>query len=455
MSRSVLLIDDDTSLLGVLEKAFRRAGYSVMAASSGAIGIDTYARDATDLVFLDLNLPDIAGLEVLSQLRAVNPDVVVVVLTGQADVPTAVAAMGAGAENFLPKPIDVRHLYAAADRAYDKIELKRRASYLEARSRDAPAVPEEGGAVSEASTAMEEQIRLLAPTDTTILVLGETGTGKSWTARHIHALSPRASGPFVELNAATLSPTFLESELFGHEKGAFTDAKTMKQGLFEIADGGTLFLDEIGELAPQLQAKLLHVIESHRFRRIGGTREIESDVRLIAATNVNMKEAVANGAFREDLYYRLAVLPLTLPALRDRDPAELETLAVALLHELHPHSGAALKEISPDAMRRLLRYSWPGNIRELRNVIERAVILAGTGRTIQPAHLPVEVREESGATHPSNTDGVGLTLDEVQRQHIVRVLAHCEGNRSQAARMLGISRVGLYKKLQRMEDPLP
>jgi DNA-binding NtrC family response regulator len=457
MSRSVLLIDDDTALLGVMEKAFRRAGYSVMAASSGEVGVDTYVHDATDLVFLDLNLPDIPGMEVLAQLRAVNPDVVAIVLTGQADVETAVAAMSAGAENFLAKPINIHHLYAAADRAYEKIELRRRTSYLEARTRAAepePLGPEETGAVSAEMTELGEKISLVAPTDTTILILGETGTGKSWSARRIHALSRRAGGPFVELNAATLSPTFLESELFGHEKGAFTDARTMKRGLFEVADGGTLFLDEIGELAPQLQPKLLHVIESQRFRRIGGTRDIESDVRLIAATNLNLKEAVATGRFREDLYYRLAVLPLTLPPLRKRDPAEIRALATELLHHLDGHTGALRKTLSPEAMRHLVRYPWPGNIRELRNVIERALIIAQESRVIEPRHLPSEVRGESSPRPPSGEEGVDFTLEEVQRRYILRVLAHCGGNRSRAARVLGISRVGLYKKLDRMEvDP--
>lgn len=457
MTRSVLLIDDDTSILALLQKAFRRAGYSVMAAASGEVGVDSYTKDATDLVILDLNLPDIPGMVVLAQLRMVNPDVVAIVLTGQSDVPTAVAAMAAGAENFLAKPIDIQHLYAAADRAYEKIELKRRASYLEARTREPELQepPQKATTISAASTEVEEQIELLAPTDTTILVLGETGTGKSWTARRIHNLSPRAGRPIVEVNAATLNPTFLESELFGHEKGAFTDAKTMKQGLFEIADGGTLFLDEIGEMAPQLQAKLLHVIESNRFRRVGGTREIESDVRLIAATNVNMKEAVAAGNFREDLYYRLAVLPLTLPPLRARDPVEIKALAGELLRLLQETSGTVRrKEFSSDAIRCLVRYSWPGNIRELRNVIERAAILAGSGSLILPAHLPAEVRNEAVIPSEPDAHNAELTLEEVQRRHIRRVVERCRNNRSHAARVLGISRVGLYKMLQRMEDPV-
>lgn len=451
MDRSVLLIDDDTAVLGMLEAAFRRAGYSVMAASSGELGVETYSHDATDLVVLDLKLPDISGLEVLRRLRDVNPGVTVLMLTGQADLATAVEAMREGAENFLAKPVDLQHLLAAAGRAFETAALRRRAAYLESRERSESG-PRLATEASSPMAELDENVRLVAPRETTVLILGETGTGKSWTARRIHGLSPRAEGPFVELNAAALTPTFLESELFGHEKGAFTDARTMKPGLFEVADGGTLFLDEIGDLSPQLQPKLLHVIENRRFRRIGGTREIQSDVRLIAATNRNLKEDVEEGTFREDLYYRLAVLPMTLPPLRERAGAEVEALTRTLLDQLQGQASGRRKQISPDALDRITRYPWPGNIRELRNVLERALILAGNAASIQPAHLPGEVSDGShDRAGPANEAELRLTLHELERRHIHRVLAHCEGNRSAAARMLGISRVGLYKKLQRME----
>ncbi len=253
----------------------------------------------------------------------------------------------------------------------------------------------------------------------------------------------------MELNAATLSPTFLDSELFGHEKGAFTDARTMKRGLFEVADGGTLFLDEIGDLSPQLQPKLLHVIETGRFRRLGGTREMRSDTRLIAATNLDLAKAVESGDFREDLYYRLAVMPMRLPPLRDRDPADIIHLAGDLLAQLQQRAGGRRASLSAAAARHLIGYRWPGNIRELRNVLERALILAAGAPTILPAHLPAEVAMMNAGILPSD-DAAELTLEEVERRHVGRVLERCGGNRSHAARILGISRAGLYKKLHRL-----
>lgn len=449
MTRSVLLIDDDTHILGMLESAFRRAGYAVAAAARAEDGLAAYARDATDLVILDLNLPDVPGLELLARLRTVDPDVTVIVLTGQADLPTAVEAMRAGAENFLSKPMSLQHLYAAADRAFEKIELRSRASYLERRMEGEGDQRPLGD--SPAMRPVANSISLVAPMDTTVLVLGETGTGKTWIARRIHALSPRAHGPFVEVNCASLSASFLESELFGHEKGAFTDAKSMKRGLFEVADKGTLFLDEIGDLAPDLQPKLLTVLESRRFRRLGGTRDIESDVRLIAATNRDLQRAVAEGRFREDLYYRVTVMPIHLPALRERDQTDRERLAMDLLHDIPGFTGAAAKTIAPDALRLIADYHWPGNIREMRNVLERALILAGAKRQIGPEHLPAELARARTGTHNAQhaEEPVNRTLEDVERAHVARVLAHCNGNRSRAARILGISRPGLYKMLRR------
>ena len=444
--RSVLLIDDDEQVLAMLERAFTRAGYAVASAARGELGLAMYARDAADLVILDLGLPDVPGLEVLERLKSLDENAVVIMLTGQADLRTAVESMRAGAENFLSKPVDVAHLHAAADRAFEKIELRRRTSYLQRRH-------ESEGADDTDSPLMRmvgSRLALVAPTDTTVLLLGETGTGKNWMARRIHALSPRASGPFVEINCASLSATFLESELFGHEKGAFTDARTMKRGLFEIADNGTLLLDEIGDLAADLQPKLLTALESRRFRRLGGTRDISSNVRLICATNRGLKQAVAENRFREDLYYRIAVMPIQLPALRAYSREDREQLAIELLHDIRANTGSTA-EFAPDALRLMTDYHWPGNIREMRNVIERALILAGTDSRITRQHLPPDVAQTAAiGTAPASDMGSDLTLEAQERAHITRVLEACGGNRSRAARLLGISRVGLYKKLRRM-----
>jgi transcriptional regulator with PAS, ATPase and Fis domain len=292
-----------------------------------------------------------------------------------------------------------------------------------------------------------EQIRRLAVGTAPVLLGGETGTGKGWLARRIHLLSPRARGPFVEVNCAGLSATFLDSELFGHEKGAFTDAKHTKRGLFEVADGGTLFLDEIGDLAPELQPKLLTVLESNRFRRLGGTREIEVDVRLVAATHLDLREAVREKRFREDLFYRLAVLPLDLPPLRARGPDEIARLARALLEDLRRRIGQGPGRITPDALLALTRYAWPGNIRELRNVLERVVLLAAHADAIEPAHLPPEIQVAGGGGTAPAADG-DLTLAAVERAHILRVLALSGHNKANAARALGITRGTLYLKLR-------
>ncbi len=446
MSRSILLVDDDPEVQSVLSKFFERAGWQVGRAADAKTCADLYERDRPDVVVLDLNLPGLSGLKVLEVLRARDPDATVVMLTGHGDIATAVEAMQLGAENFLTKPVELAHMMAAAERASEKVELRRRNRFWAERQTENTDLAAIGRSAKMRDIA--RQIELLATSDTTtVLLLGETGTGKGWAAHLIHSLSRRASAPMVEINCAGLSATFLDSELFGHEKGAFTDAKEQKRGLFEVAHTGTVLLDEIGDLAPELQPKLLKALESRRFRRLGGTREIEVDVRLIAATNHDLAARVKEGKFREDLYYRLSVLPLQLPALRDRAPDDIADLAVRLLLDLRRRIGRGPARFSPEAMAVVTRYPWPGNIRELRNVLERALIMSPDTEQLLPAHLPPEVllasKTEQGASE------VDLSLEEVERRHITRVLAHQGGNRSRAARALGISRATLYEKLHK------
>jgi transcriptional regulator with PAS, ATPase and Fis domain len=290
--------------------------------------------------------------------------------------------------------------------------------------------------------------KVAAAANTSVLLLGDSGTGKSFAAQLIHARSGRARGPFVEINCAGLSGTFLDSELFGHEKGAFTDAKEAKRGLFEVADRGTLFLDEIGDLAPELQPKLLRVLETRTFRRLGGTRELQVDVRLVAATNRDLETAVREGRFREDLFYRLSVFPLTIPPLRDRSRDDVLELVHTSLRSLREHHGDAPAEITPRALDRLVAYAWPGNVRELRNALERALVLAVGAERIDLEHLPQALRSADAVSRPVSGSAEIPKLKEMERDHIERALYLLGGNRTVAAERLGISRATLHAKIR-------
>ncbi len=443
MAYSVLLIDDDVDVLRAIGSYFERLGSEVTRELSGEAGLATYDRIRPEVVVLDLSLPGMNGMEVLEHLR--ERDAAVVLLTASGDLATAVRAMQLGAENFLAKPVDMAHLAAAVARVADKVKLKRQRDALLAQS--APAVGLESLGGSATMQEFAQQLRLLAQSErTTVLLQGESGSGKGWVARMIHDLGPRARAPFVEVNCAGLNATFLDSELFGHEKGAFTDAKERKQGLFEIADQGTIFLDEIGDLAPELQPKLLKVLETKTFRRLGGTREITVDVRLIAATNKDLAAEVEADRFREDLYYRLSVMPLKLPPLRDRSRDDRLALITRLLGELRRELPEGPSHLSSEALERLLGHHWPGNVREMRNALERALIL-GRGRPeLSVEHLPGELRARPGIGDRRHTP---LSLDELERQHIERTLRHHGGNRTRAAAELGISRATLINKIKR------
>ncbi len=444
MADSVLLIDDDVDVLRSIGAYFERLGYEVTRELSGEAGLATFDRARPEVVILDLGLPGMDGMEVLEHMR--QRGAAVILLTGQSDLETAVRAMQLGAENFLTKPVDMAHLAAATERVADKVRLKRVNETLVMHE-----VPAGRGLDSlGGSGQMQElahQVGLLAHSDrTTVLLTGESGTGKGWVARMIHDLGPRAREPFVEVNCAGLNATFLDSELFGHEKGAFTDAKDRKQGLFEIADRGTIFLDEIGDLAPELQPKLLKVLETKTFRRLGGTREITVDVRLIAATNRDLHDLVEQGRFREDLYYRLSVMPLRLPAVRDRAREDRLALITRILMDLRRELPGGPEGLTTEAVERLLQYAWPGNVREMRNVLERALILGRGTAMLSVEHLPGEFRARPG---PGDRRHTPLSLDDLERQHIDRTLKHHAGNRTRAALELGISRATLINKIKR------
>ncbi len=439
MADSILLIDDDEGVLRSIGAYFERLGAEVYREGTVKEGLDTFDRMRPDVVVLDLHLPDADGLTALEQLRAKNA--AVVLLTGHGDIQTAVQAMQLGAENFLTKPVDMPHLAAAVARISEKVRLRRQNERLAA---GVAGDGIDGLGVSSTMQELARQVKLLASSErTTALLTGESGTGKGWAARLVHRLSPRSAGPFIEVNCAGLSATFLDSELFGHERGAFTDAKEKKQGLFELADGGTLFLDEIGDLAAELQPKLLKVLETKSFRRLGGTRELTVDVRLIAATNRDLVSDVNAGRFREDLYYRLSVMPLRLPAVRDRSREDRIALLTKIMGDLQRQLPGSPPECSTEALDRLLSAPWPGNVREMRNVLERAMILARGQPQIALEHLPAELRRPTaGSRHQPQS------LADVEKAQIERALRHHGGNRTRAAKELGISRATLINKIK-------
>ena len=428
---SILVVDDDRTVRETLADFFDALGYVVRSADTATAGRQAAAEHAPDVVLVDLRLPDASGLTLLEALRADDPELGVIVLTGHADVPTAVRAMQQGALDFLEKPVDLEALAVAVDRAAELVRLRREVSVLRARRGDFGA---DGNAGPADPPSLERLIELAARNDDVpVLIVGETGTGKGFVARRIHERSARAAQPFVEVNGASLSATFLESELFGHERGAFTDAKQAKRGLFEVAGRGTLFLDEIGEVVTEVQPKLLKVLEERTFRRLGGTSELRSDARVVAATNQPLAQRVQEGAFRADLFYRLQVLTLALPPLRERR-AEVADLARAF--------APVGSRLSQTALRAIERYDWPGNVRELKNTLWRASLLADGGE-IQPRHLSLP--ELPGPATP-----VPVTLAEVERAAIVDALAVTGGNRVQAAQRLGIARSTLLEKIKRL-----
>jgi DNA-binding NtrC family response regulator len=434
---SVLVVDDDATIRDTVAEYFESVGYQTRSAMTATEARQMVAAHAPDVALVDLRLPDASGLRLLEALKADDPEIEVIFLTGHADVATAVKAMQQGAADFLEKPVDLESLGAAVERAGERARMRRELLLLREReSRGAWAEPVPPSILP----TLDRLVTLAARNDDApVLILGETGTGKGYVARRIHELSPRAKAPFVEVNCASLSSTFFESELFGHEKGAFTDAKLAKRGLLEVAGRGTVFLDEIGELTADVQPKLLKVIEDATFRRLGGTTELRSDARVLCATHQPLAEAVAARRFRADLYYRLQVLTIQLPPLRERADE-----IPALTRALAPRG----VQVSDAAVRALVAYAWPGNIRELKNTLWRAAILAD-GAPISPEHL--------GLSAPTQNvvNGVGpstivSTLDEAERRAIDAALRETGGNKVRAAALLGIARSTLTEKVRKL-----
>ena len=433
----VLVVDDEEGIRSFIGEVLLGEGFQVTLAADGQEAVDLLARQSFHLMISDLNMPRIDGMALLRRVRAEQPEMEVIVLTAHGTVESAVEAMRLGAFDYLQKPLSgPDELRLITSRALERRRL------LEDNRRLALHGEVEMVATDPAMRKVSQQLAKVAPTDASVLLEGESGTGKEVAARRLHALSPRRERPFVAVNCAALSAELLESELFGHEKGAFTGAVARKRGRFELADGGTLFLDEVAELKTELQAKLLRVIEERNFERVGGTRIIEVDIRLVAATNRNLKTEIENGRFREDLYHRLAVFPIRLPLLKDR-PADILPLAEHLLVGIGRRLGKPGLALDGESRRVLRAHDWPGNVRELANVLERAAIMA-EGKQIAAGNLLLVPFERE---RPS-LDG---TLKDLERQAISEALEATGGHRKKAAKRLGIGLRTLYDKLKEFD----
>ena len=436
MKPSLLAVDDDRTICFAIRDYFEQKGFEVATANTVAEGQVTFRSRRPDVAVIDYELPDGDALQLLERIRAIDASCPVIVLTGHASIDLAVRAIQEGAAHFLTKPLKLAALATVIDRALEEGAMQRQDA---ARRSAGPRAVDPFVGTSAAVREVAALARKIAGSESPVLIHGETGTGKGVLAHWLHENGPRARAPFVDLNCAGLSREFLDTELFGHEKGAFTGAVAAKQGLFDVAHGGTLFLDEIGDVDPQLQPKLLKVIEEKRFRRLGDVTDRTVDVRLIGATHHDLEARTRAGTFRADLYFRISTIPVVLPPLRERIE-DIPALATEILGRLCRNV-----TISADAMRALQQYAWPGNVRELRNAIERAVLLA-EGTVLEPRDFTLR---SAAAPTASNDDDLGLTLAEAERRHIERVLADCGGRVDLAAERLGVPRSSLYQKLKR------
>jgi DNA-binding NtrC family response regulator len=442
---SILVVDDEEIVRDSLASWLEEDGYHVDTAPDGPTALARLAQHAYAVLLVDLKMPGMDGLEVLAQARGLQPDVPVIIMTAYATVDTAVQAMKQGAYDYLVKPFEPEELSLMVGKLTNAQALRRENVLL----RKALKRQFEFKDLVSKSPKMEavfDLARTAAKSNSTVLILGESGTGKELLARAIHAESPRQDGPFVGVSCAALTESLLESELFGHEKGAFTGAAASARGKFEIAAGGSLFLDEIGDISPKLQLDLLRVLDAREFRRVGGSQLIKTDVRILAATNRDLKKLVESGAFREDLYYRLNVIPVTLPPLRERKE-DIPLLVEHFLAQSRTEMGKPLEGIAAEAMEMLMAHDWPGNVRELRNVLERGAVMA-RGPIITPMELELAPPAlPAGATPTDSSD----SLRDVERKHIVAMLKQQNWNITRSAKALGIDRVTLYNKIKRYQ----
>jgi len=444
----ILVVDDEPEMATVIEQALTRRSYQATKQHSADAAWDLLEREDFDVVVTDINMKGMNGVELTERIARNRHDIPVIVITAFGSLETATAVLRAGAYDFITKPFDIDQLVVAVERAVQNRRLREEVKRLRAEvARAQPGPGFVGDSI--AMRKVHETIARVAETDATVLVTGESGTGKELVARDLHRRSKRREGPFVAINCAALPETLLESELFGHVKGAFTDAKAMKKGLFVEATGGTLFLDEIGEMPPGMQAKLLRALEERAVRPVGGTAETSFDARLVAATNRDLESLVESGRFREDLYYRINVVHIALPPLRARANDVLALAQQFITRHAEP-MGKKVHGFSSAVAERLLSYSWPGNVRELQNCIERALALARFDE-LTVEDLPPKVRDFKPSFVVVTTDDPTdlMTMEEVERRYIQRVMEAVGQNKTQAAKVLGFDRTTLYRKLER------
>ncbi|MBU1052476.1 MAG: sigma-54 dependent transcriptional regulator [Proteobacteria bacterium] len=440
MNRAKLLIvDDELIMRESLAGWLQRDGHEVQTAESGEEALDKIKDTRFDILLVDIKMEGISGLEVLKAVKESDPDVSVVMITAYGSIQTAIEAMKKGAYDYLLKPFDPHELGVLIEKILENQAQARENLYLREQFKETTRFE---SLIGQSGVMQEvfELIQNVAPLNTTVLITGETGTGKGLAAKAVHTHSTRCQGPFVVVNCGAIPENLMESELFGYQKGAFTDAKTTKKGRLEMAHGGTLFLDEIGEIGMRMQIDLLRVLEDRIFYRVGGTQPIEADFRIIAATNRNLQEAIAKGIFREDLYYRLNVVSFKMPSLRERKE-DIPLLADHFLHRFTQETNKQIDRISRDAMDEMMLYEWPGNVRELENAIERSVVIAKK-RNIIPQDLPIF--RPDGIYIPSKN-----TLEGIEKNHINRILSENDWNISATAKVLGIDRSTLYSKIKR------
>jgi two-component system, NtrC family, response regulator HydG len=453
----ILIVDDDSAHRVMLKKLLGGWGYQIAEADDGAVAVEEVRKRSFDLILMDIRMMKVSGIEALEQIKKINPAIPVIIMTAYASVETAVSALKKGAYDYLTKPLDFDELQIVITRATEHSLLKKENEYLKERlgeKFDRQNIIGQGFAM----VRLLEIVEQVAPTEATILITGESGTGKEMIANAIHANSNRANAPFVKINCAALTETLLESELFGHEKGSFTGADRKREGKFLQADGGSIFLDEVSEMSPAMQVKLLRVLQERELTRVGGSDVLKVDVRVIAASNKELKKEIQSGRFREDLFYRLNVVALTVPPLRERKE-DIPLLAQHFLQGFAVKNSKNVTSFTQKAVEKLTQYPWPGNVRELMNAIERAVVLSrnpylGEGELtlLMADDGDANGKDQSGAANPAANTSGNLPLEEVEKRSILKALDDCGGNKSEAARRLGITRKTLRKKLEKYES---